>query len=67
MPSGTTAKRLLIGAGVGLVVLLLAGFVLGAIGSAMFGTDRFLDKPGILVLAPGESRDFTWSVTVEAL
>ena len=27
---------------------------------------EFLDKPGILVLAPGESRDFTWSVTIEA-
>ena len=25
----------------------------------------FIDKPGILVLAPGESRDLTWSVTVE--
>jgi galactose mutarotase-like enzyme len=28
-------------------------------------TGDFMEKPGILVLAPGESRDFVWSVRVE--
>ena len=44
MPSGTTAKRLLLFTGLGLVVLLVVGFVLGAVGSAMFGTDRVLGE-----------------------
>ena len=47
MPSGTVAKKLLIVVGLGMVSLLVAGFVFGAIGSAMFGTDQFLDKPEI--------------------
>ena len=47
MPSGAGAKKLLILAGVGLAVLMLVGFVFGAIGSAMFGTEQFLDKPEI--------------------
>ena len=47
MPSGAGAKKLLILAGVGLTVLMLVGFVFGAIGSAMFGTEQFLDKPEI--------------------
>lgn len=47
MPSGALAKRLLLGAGLGLVVLLIVGFIFGAVGSAMFGTDRFLDEPQI--------------------
>ena len=47
MPSGAGAKKLLIIAGVGLAVLMLVGFVFGAIGSAMFGTEQFLDKPEI--------------------
>jgi len=47
VPSGAGAKKLLILAGVGLTVLMLVGFVFGAIGSAMFGTEQFLDKPEI--------------------
>ena len=47
MPSGAGAKKLLILAGVGLAVLMLVGFVFGAIGSAMFGTEQLLDKPEI--------------------
>ena len=47
MPSGAGAKKLLLLAGVGLAVLMLVGFVFGAIGSAMFGTSQFLDKPEI--------------------
>ena len=47
MPSGATAKRLLIVVGLVLVALALAGFVVGAVGSAMFGTPRFLPKPEI--------------------
>jgi len=47
VPSGAGAKKLLILAGVGLAVLMLVGFVFGAIGSAMFGTEQFLDKPEI--------------------
>lgn len=69
MPSGTTAKRLLIGAGVALLVMLLVGFVLGAIGSAMFGTDRFLDKPVIHLppqpVFPAATRDFHLGLVAE--
>ena len=45
MPTGALAKRLLLLTGAGLVVLLLVGFIFGAVGSAMFGTDQFLEKP----------------------
>ena len=47
MPSGAGAKKLLLLAGVGLAVLMLVGFIFGAIGSAMFGTGQFLEKPEI--------------------
>ena len=47
MPTGAGAKKLLLLAGVGLAVLMLVGFVFGAIGSAMFGTGQFLEKPEI--------------------
>lgn len=47
MPTGALAKKMLLLTGLGLVVLLLVGFVFGAVGSAMFGTDQFLDKPEI--------------------
>ena len=47
MPTGALAKKLLLFTGVGLVVLLLVGFIFGAVGSAMLGTDQFLDKPEI--------------------
>ena len=47
MPSSVLAKRLLLASGLGLVVLLLVGFVFGAVGSAMLGTPNLLDKPEI--------------------
>ena len=49
MPSGAVAKRLLLAAGLGLLVLLVVGFIFGAVGSAMFGTNQLLT-----------SRRFTW-------
>lgn len=70
MPSGAVAKRLLIGAGVGLVVLLLAGFIFGAVGSAMFGTDRFLEKPEIHLspqpVFPASTRNESLGLTQES-
>lgn len=61
MPSGAVAKKLLLGAGLGLAVLLLVGFIFGAVGSAMFGTDQFLDKPEIHLapqpVFPASTRD----------
>ena len=41
------AKRVLVLTVLGLAALLLAGFIFGAIGSAMFGTAQFLEKPEI--------------------
>ena len=61
MPIGALAKKLLLFTGVGLVVLLLVGFIFGAVGSAMFGTDQFLDKPEIHLppqpIFPADVRD----------
>ena len=48
MPSGAVAKRLLLLAAVVMAALLIAGFVVGAIGSKMFGgADPFLAQPEI--------------------
>ena len=47
MPSGAAAKRVMLLAGVVMVALLIAGFVVGAIGSQMFGAPRFLAQPAI--------------------
>ncbi len=49
MPSGAVAKRLLLVAGVGLVVLMLVGLVVGAIGTAIRDKDAdpFLEQPNI--------------------
>ena len=47
MPSGAAAKRVMLLAGLVMVALLIAGFVVGAIGSQMFGTPRFLAQPAI--------------------
>ena len=49
MPSGAVAKRLLLSAGVGLVVLMLVGLVLGAIGTAIRDKDGepYLEQPQI--------------------
>ena len=61
MPTGALAKKLLLFTGVGLVALLLVGFIFGAVGSAMFGTDQFLDKPEIHLppqpIFPADVRD----------
>ena len=61
MPTGALAKKLLLFTGVGLVVLLLVGFIFGAVGSAMLGTDQFLDKPEIHLppqpIFPADVRD----------
>ena len=47
MPSGAAAKRVMLLAGLVMAALLIAGFVVGAIGSQMFGTPRFLAQPAI--------------------
>ena len=49
MPSGAVAKKLLLLAGVGLVVLMLVGLVVGAIGTAIRDKDAdpFLERPKI--------------------
>ncbi len=61
MPTGAVAKKLLLLTGVGLAVLLLVGFIFGAVGSAMLGTDQFLDKPEIHLppqpIFPADVRD----------
>ena len=61
MPSGAVAKKLLMATGLGLLVLLVVGVVFGAIGSEIFGTDRFLDEPEIHLapqaVFPASTRD----------
>ena len=61
MPSGVLAKRLLLATGLGLVVLMVVGFVFGAVGSAIIGTDQILDKPEIHLapqpVFPASTRD----------
>ena len=47
MPSGAAAKRVMLLAGLVMAALLITGFVVGAIGSQMFGVPRFLDQPAI--------------------
>jgi F-type H+-transporting ATPase subunit a len=62
------AKKLLVVVGLGMVALLVAGFTFGAIGSAMFGTDQFLDKPAIHLppqpVFPASTRDEHLGLTV---
>ena len=63
MPTGAVAKRLMWGAALGLVVLLVVGFVIGAIGSKMFGLgDSYLSKPEIHLppqpIFPSSTRDY---------
>ena len=63
MPVGAGAKQLLMLAGVGLLVLLVVGFIFGAIGSKMFGLgDGFLSKPEIHLppqpIFPASTRDY---------
>ena len=48
MPSGAAAKRLMLLAAVVMAALLIVGFVVGAVGSKMFGGgEPFLDQPAI--------------------
>ena len=48
MPSGAAAKKVMLLAGLVMAALLIAGFVVGAIGSKMFGIgDPFLAQPHI--------------------
>ncbi len=67
MPSGAAAKRLLLLAGLGLAVLLVVGFVFGAVGSAILGTDQLLDKPEIHLspqpVFPASARDESLGLT----
>jgi len=71
VPSGPVANKLLVGAGLALVALLLAGFIFGAVGSAMFGTDQFLEKPEIHLtpqpLFPASTRDEHLGLTQESV
>ncbi len=61
MPTGALAKRLLLLTGLGLVALLVLGFIIGAVGSAMFGTPQYLEKPEIHLppqaIFPASTRD----------
>ncbi len=67
MPSGALAKRVLLASGLGLVVLLVVGFVYGAVGSAILGTDQLLDKPEIHLspqpVFPSSARDESLGLT----
>ena len=70
MPSGALARRLLLGTGLALLVLLVVGFIFGAVGSAMFGTDQLLDKPEIHLapqpVFPASTRDKHLGLTPSA-
>ena len=61
MPSGATAKRLLIVVGLTLVALALVGLVFGAVGSAILDKDPFVPQPEIHLapqpIFPGPARD----------
>ena len=69
MPSGTTAKRLLAASGVALAILLVVGFVMGAIGAALFDTSSFLSKPEVHLpiqpVFPADIRDSHIHIEVE--
>ena len=71
MPSGALAKRVVVLTGLGLAALLLAGFIFGAVGSAMFGTDRFLEKPEIHLspqpVFPSSTRNESLGLTQESV
>ena len=71
MPSGPVAKKLLLLAGAGLLVLMLVGFIFGAIGSSMFGTSQFLEKPEIHLapqpVFPASTRNESLNLTPESV
>ena len=71
MPSGAVAKRLVLASGLALAVLLIVGFVVGAIGSAMFGREApFVSKPEIHLppqpIFPASVRDQQLGLTPDA-
>ncbi len=71
MRSGAMAKRLVLVSGLALVVLLIVGFVVGAIGSAMFGREApFVSKPEIHLppqpIFPASVRDQQLGLTAGA-
>lgn len=70
MLSSPAAKRLLIAVGLVLVALLLVGFVFGAIGSAILGTQRLVPQPEIHLppqpVFPASSREKHLGLTDEA-
>ena len=64
MPSGVLAKRSLLGVGLGLVVLLIVGLVMGAVGNSVLGgkdSEPFINTPEIHLppqpLFPADLRD----------
>ena len=61
MPKSPLAKSLIIGAGLSLVVLLIFGFVVGAVGSEIFGTSTLVKEPEVHLPAsavfPAEERE----------
>ena len=61
MPKSPLAKSLIIGAGLSLVVLLIFGFVVGAVGSELFGTSTIVKEPEVHLPAsavfPAEERE----------
>jgi len=69
VPSGALAKKLLMVSGLGLVVLLLAGAAVGAIGSAILPFDSFLAKPEIHLppqpVFPASTRNLHLGLTSE--
>ena len=71
MPSGAMTKRLVLVSGLALAVLLIVGFVVGAIGSAMFGREApFVSKPEIHLppqpIFPASVRDQQLGLTPDA-
>ncbi len=40
-------KRILLAAGIGILALFVFGFIFGAIGSSLFGSEKFLPKPEV--------------------
>lgn len=61
MPKSALAKPLIIGAGLSLVALLIFGFVVGAVGSELFGTSTIVKEPEVHLpssaVFPAEERE----------
>jgi F-type H+-transporting ATPase subunit a len=63
MPKSPLAKSLIIGAGLSLLALLIFGFVVGAVGSELFGTSTIVKEPEVHLPAsavfPAEKREIS--------